>query len=154
MASSDDVPEKTRLLRDADKALADVRQLGDLVIAAFFEREKPKERQARLAAYWGLTQDWVDGRGPLPEPDGGREVRVTFHWEVEYPEVFTRANPGFDVFVGNPPFLGGRNITKRLGETYNNWLCEVHEESSGAADLVAHFYRRAFDCFGRAARSA
>jgi hypothetical protein len=142
MASSDDVPEKARLLRESNRALADVRRLGDLVIAAFFEREKPKERQTRLATYWGLTQAWVDGRGPLPEPD---EARATFHWEVEYPEVFTRANPGFDVFVGNPPFAGKNTITASSGANYLQWLLELHEESHGNADLVAHFYRRAFD---------
>ena len=28
------------------------------------------------------------------------------HWEIEFPEVFDRENPGFDAFVGNPPFAG------------------------------------------------
>jgi len=31
-----------------------------------------------------------------------------FNWEVEFPEVF--ANGGFDVVVGNPPYIDGRNI--------------------------------------------
>ena len=34
-----------------------------------------------------------------------------FHWEIEFPEVFDRDNPGFDAFVGNPPFLGGKRIS-------------------------------------------
>ena len=39
-----------------------------------------------------------------------------FHWEIEFPEVFDRENPGFDAVVGNPPFLGGkRNRRGRLG---------------------------------------
>ena len=29
-----------------------------------------------------------------------------FHWEIEFPEVFDRENPGFDAIVGNPPFAG------------------------------------------------
>ena len=29
-----------------------------------------------------------------------------FHWEIEFPEVFDRKNPGFDALVGNPPFAG------------------------------------------------
>ena len=119
----------------ADKALADVRQLGDLVVAAFFEREKPKERQTRLAVYWGLTQDWVDGSGPLPEPYGGRQARVTFHWHIEFPEVFTGQGQGFDAFLGNPPFLGGKRISTVLGDSFRDWLATAHEEASSKVKL-------------------
>jgi methylase of polypeptide subunit release factors len=34
-----------------------------------------------------------------------------FHWELEFPKVFGRENPGFDAIVGNPPFVGGQRIT-------------------------------------------
>src|SRR5271157_197550 len=27
-----------------------------------------------------------------------------FHWELEFPEVFRRDNPGFDIILGNPPW--------------------------------------------------
>ena len=59
--------------------------------------------------------------------------------------MFTRANGGFDVFVGNPPFAGKNTIAAANREHYLEWLLETHEESHGNADLVAHFYRRAFD---------
>src|SRR5262249_16126324 len=36
---------------------------------------------------------------------------VPFPWELEFPAVFARDNPGFDAFVGNPPFLGGSKIS-------------------------------------------
>jgi hypothetical protein len=29
-----------------------------------------------------------------------------FNWEIEFPEVFDRKNPGFDAIIGNPPFAG------------------------------------------------
>ena len=45
MGASDDVPGKVRLLREADEALAYVRLIGDLVVSAFFEREKPRDRE-------------------------------------------------------------------------------------------------------------
>ena len=37
--------------------------------------------------------------------DGEKPVHP-FHWEIEFPEVFDRENPGFDAIVGNPPFAG------------------------------------------------
>ena len=68
-----------------------------------------------------------------------------FHWEVEFPEVFDRENRGFDAFVGNPPFAGKNAVAAGNIGGYPDWLKTRHEESHGNADLVAHFFRRAFD---------
>jgi hypothetical protein len=62
--------------------------------------------------------------------------------------VFARANGGFDAIVGNPPFAGKNTISgARAG--YLDWLKQIHEGSHGNADLVAHFFRRAFDLLRR-----
>jgi len=37
------------------------------------------------------------------------EEKRFFHWDLEFPEVFFRNNPGFDIVIGNPPYL---NISK------------------------------------------
>jgi hypothetical protein len=71
-----------------------------------------------------------------------------FHWEVEFPEVFSRENGGFDAIVGNPPFLGGTVIGTRLGIDYHHSLMEFHQLHAtrlGNADLVAYFLNRCFD---------
>lgn len=69
-----------------------------------------------------------------------------FHWTKEFPSIFHSTERwGFDAIVGNPPFLGGRNISASFGKSYNRWLTRLHPGSSGEADLVAHFLRRAFD---------
>ncbi|MBI1849413.1 MAG: N-6 DNA methylase [Planctomycetes bacterium] len=138
-------------LRDIwDKAqfeLSKTRLAGDLVVAAFFEGEKPREREVKRSEYLklfngggadrlrGWLDDWRDAEKPL----------APFHWEIEFPEVFDRKNPGFDAIVGNPPFQGGRNVTATQGDSYSSWLLALHEGSSGGADLVAHFFRRAFN---------
>lgn len=154
LATSDDVPRKEHLLRDAEDALADVRLIGDLVIASFFERDKPKERKALRAACAGMVAEWLgrDGVGRRADlaamADGLREDTHSispFHWQIEFPEVFTRANGGFDVFVGNPPFLGGKRISSSFGDRYRDWLVGVHPDGSANSDLVARFFRRGFD---------
>ncbi len=169
MGASDDVPEKRRLLKEAEEALDDVRLIGDLAVSAFFEREKPKERQTLRATYAGKVQQWLApsvpsstasvGDGPEAVPNAPGRIELVgiaaalregvhpispFHWEIEFPEVFTRPNGGFDVFVGNPPFLGGKRISTLQGESYRDWLDVIHMQSTSNADLVAHFYRRAF----------
>lgn len=143
MATSDDVPGKARLLREADDAIEDVRRMGDLVLSAFFERDKAKARLALRTAHFAHVQRWIDAGGNRPEfPEASA---CGFHWHLEFPEVFTRSNPGFDAFVGNPPFAGKNTITASSGANYLQWLLELHGDSHGNADLVAHFYRRAFN---------
>jgi hypothetical protein len=84
---------------------------------------------------------------------------LPFHWEIEFPEVFTvgakgNVTGGFDVLVGNPPFAGKNTLIDAHADGYLDWLLRIHEESHGNSDLVAHFFRRAFDmlrsrgCFG------
>ncbi|MCX7214499.1 MAG: ATP phosphoribosyltransferase regulatory subunit [Burkholderiales bacterium] len=74
-----------------------------------------------------------------------RPVRRPFHWPLEFSEVFHSDRHGFDLIVGNPPFLGGKQMPTRLGPSYCEALKAFFTDSKGAADLVAYFFRRAFD---------
>ncbi len=69
---------------------------------------------------------------------------LPFHWQIEFPEVFARQNGGFDAIIGNPPYAGKNTIIEGNRENYLDWLLTVHAESHGNADLVAHFFRRAY----------
>ena len=135
------------LWRDAQDALIDVRLFGDLVLAAFFEGSKPKERESRLRAYQEAIVNRESRRHAveLEERRNAEMPFAPFHWEIEFPEVFERENPGFDGFVGNPPFAGKYTVGAGNVTGYPSWLKETHEESHGNADLVAHFYRRAYN---------
>jgi very-short-patch-repair endonuclease len=66
-----------------------------------------------------------------------------FHWELEFPEVFKQG--GFDVVLGNPPFLGGLKISGTLGDKYRQYLEVAFAPFKGTADLCSAFYRRAFN---------
>ena len=133
------------LWRDAQDALIEVRLFGDLVLAAFFEAAKPKERESRLQAYQEaiLNRESRRNAADLEERRNAEMPFAPFHWEIEFPEVFERENPGFDGFVGNPPFLGGKRISTIQGPPYRDWLAAVHEGSNSNTDIVAHFFRRA-----------
>ena len=63
---------------------------------------------------------------------------------MEFPEVFARENSGFDAVVGNPPFAGKNTIIGGNAKSYLPWLQTLHDGAHGNADLVAHFFRRAF----------
>lgn len=159
LEADDDVvaPElKRQKLELADEALNMVREAGDLVIAAFFGAEKEKGRNSLREIYLAKFNEGLHQLLVNLELDGiRRELRsgerpvTPFHWEIEFPEVFERENPGFDAIVGNPPFAGKNNLINGNRAGYLDWLKVQHPESHGNADLVAHFFRRAFDVLRR-----
>ena len=138
--------ELDALKNRSDSELRGVRVYGDLVLLAFFKGTKPAEREQvreehaayvlsdRADRYRDEIEAWRTADPPL----------APFHWEIEFPEVFERENPGFDAVVGNPPFAGKNTVIAAHVAGYLHWLKAMHEESHGNADLVAHFFRRAF----------
>jgi hypothetical protein len=165
---------KAQKLALADDALSKPRLIGDCVIAAFFAGSKPKDRQAIIdrltepvedllcgtgdyvAARGRLTDlaNWLHGKprdktlaandNALAPAERISHPLTPFHWEIEFPEVFQRENPGFDAIVGNPPFAGKNTLAQAVGESMPDWLQIAHPHSHGNSDLVAHFFRRAF----------
>jgi hypothetical protein len=75
--------------------------------------------------------------------------RRPFHWPLEFPEVFDAGespdgSAGFDAFVGNPPFIGGKKLTGEFGDDYRDYLIErLANGIRGHADLCAYFFLRA-----------
>jgi hypothetical protein len=135
----------------AECEMRTVRLFGNLAVAAFFEADGPKHRDAKRLAFGaaianGTAERYEDHLSDLRQAD---PPLAPFHWEVEFPEVFDRPNPGFDVIVGNPPFAGKNSVGAANIDGYLDWLKGLHEQSHGNADLVAHFFRRAFNLLRR-----
>ena len=124
------------------------RIVGDAVIAAHLLRRQAARAGAGAAE--GRKLDHVEPAELGPAARQGRRRSGAemgwrpFHWEIEFPEVFARDNPGFDAIVGNPPFAGKNTISAASGPRYLPWLQTLHQGAHGNADLVAHFFRRAF----------
>ncbi len=165
--------EKERLLLDAEDALDRVRLIGDLVIGAFFSQAKDKDREKERNRRLDLVEQWLgsERRGDAANADEIlselrglqaelKRTQVPFHWMVEFPEVFYAERPDpldggrrngaayVEAFIGNPPFMGGSNISSNFGDSYLDWLLSLHASAHGNADLSAHFFRRAFKLIG------
>ena len=142
--SSSSEQELSLVLEEVDDELRSVRKFGDIVLSAFFDKDKARARELQRQEYAdSVVQDGLNSVNvslvnldPPVEP---------FHWELEFPEVFDRENPGFDVIIGNPPFAGKNSILNSNAVGYLDWLKQVHPQSHGNSDLVAHFFRRAFN---------
>jgi hypothetical protein len=146
-----DTKQLEELWRDTNDVLATVRTLGDLIVATFFSEQSDKARKRALDALVPKVQAWLATGAYEPELKGlvadlreGEKPVPPFHWGIEFPEVFGREKPGFDCFVGNPPFLGGTTIATRMSLRYHYVLMALHAVTLGNADLVSFFLRRCF----------
>jgi hypothetical protein len=146
--------DTTRTIQEArhravEGRLAPIRTMGDAVISAFFAADKPKAREKKraeiesfLAGSLGTQVQQLEAAAASLR--NGKRPISPFHWQIEFPEVFTGPNGGFDAIVGNPPFAGKNTIAAGSRAGFGSWLQTLHEGAHGNADLVAHFFRRAF----------
>lgn len=154
--ADEDELNKRRSWQEIEAILDHLRLAGDLKVAAFFKGSKPKDREKLEKEYQTLLLEGSDQdlEAIAASLHRAEKAITPFNWEIEFPEVFDRENPGFDAIVGNPPFAGKNTTINSNPEGYVDWLKIVHPESHGNADLVSHFFRRAFTitrhkgCFG------
>ncbi|MCX6876630.1 MAG: hypothetical protein NTW21_22905 [Verrucomicrobia bacterium] len=158
------IETKNHLHAEAEAATAKIKALADVLIAfelrgldggAYEDQRTAEAEKVQL-----LMKRDADARIEISNPKSelaraarkALRERRPFHWAVEFPEVFARG--GFDAFVGNPPFMGGRKISTNLGVDYLNYLLNTRTRITGIADFVCHFFRRSFEllsnrgCFG------
>jgi hypothetical protein len=154
------VEEKAASLALAEERTAALRTVGDLIVGAALEEVAGEADSATVveAAAEEISALLSSSRVDSPErlsaragdalmvarAPGDPDPPKPFHWVIEFPEVFERDNGGLDAVVGNPPFLGGKRISTELGTTYEAALKLDMPSVRGAADLSAHFVRRAF----------
>lgn len=133
----------------ATTALTRAHLVADAILWSYFSADKARDRAARLAEVqqcvlapgpesWAQLAAW---QAELRADPIGIE---SFHWELAFEDVFSRANPGFDAIIGNPPFAGKNTIAAGHARAYPDWLKTLHDGAHGNADLAAHFFRRAF----------
>ena len=151
----EEITAKAAAYRDLQhgKALHGLKLLADLQVMQFFISKTRENKGAYVTdkAYFGYLQ----GGQEIPFD---MEVAIVdqaathrfFHWFLEFPGVFASTDRnaeakdnGFDVILGNPPFLGGKKLTGTYGSNYLEFLKYAYAPI-GAVDLVTYFFRRIF----------
>jgi hypothetical protein len=141
----EDVEAQEKLLKEADDKIARLRCAADLLVAAEFWGEDARDKQERVRHFANVSGHYVE-HGPTEEfeqkAQKERRGQKMFHWPLEFPEVIVNRG-GFDVFIGNPPFMGGSKITGNLGVEYRTLLLTcIAADTKGSADLCAYFLLR------------
>jgi hypothetical protein len=117
-------------------------KLKDISVLSSFVHQSIAGDKESLDALKGIASRGLNT--DLPERN---KTRKAFHWSLEFPEVFSSLDAGFDVVVGNPPFLGGLKLFTNFGEAYRTFLFDYIAEgvtgTRGAVDLCAFFFLQA-----------
>jgi hypothetical protein len=155
----EDVQRQEQLLIEANEKIARLRCAADLLVAAEYWGENAKDKMERVrqaavkSGYYvekGPTEEfervareaWTGNREPSSRTTvhGPRTTLSPFHWPLEFPEVIVKRG-GFDAFVGNPPFMGGKKITGSLGTHFRDFLVQcLANGAKGNADICAYFF--------------
>ena len=147
------IDAKQRLHAEAEAALENVKALADVVVAlellgldgrAYDDARTVRAEQARVLMM--RDADALRDRSAAINRllTFGRDElrgRRTFHWAIEFPEVF--ALGGFDALIGNPPFMAGKSIGTHFSDEYSLAIKRSTNAGKGAADLCAYFFLRA-----------
>ncbi len=113
--TAEQVKEKTRIYNEEfEKKSIPFKTIANLWLCNYFGNEVP------FSEYSELQMALTNGKSEIWEKYSKEQwfktaLRIAgekhfFHWELEFPEVFfekekKKGNPGFDIVIGNPPYI-------------------------------------------------
>jgi hypothetical protein len=151
------ITEKKRILLnnifgvDIDPQAVEVTKLSLLLKVLEGENSQTLENQYRLFHERALPDlannikcgnsligpDFFDNLDPTSITDELRQKINSFDWHTEFPQIFSRKNPGFDAVIGNPPYLYS------AGQSYPQYFARTYHLAQYQADFYAYFTEKA-----------
>ncbi len=144
--SVEDAELQRRLLDEAEALGKRLGYAADLLLAVEFRGANASRKEdLRIAAAVEANQYLEHHTTEEFKAAASKALdgHATFHWPLEFPEVFVERG-GFDAFIGNPPFMGGKIISTAFGQPYASYLRCNYADAKNTADLCAYFFQRAY----------
>ena len=93
------------------------------------------ERQAVLDKCEKLISELNDENKSLQERAG---INIPFfEWKILFSEIFDNDDSGFDIIIGNPPYIR----QEKLAHSYKKLLCSIYPNyGEGTADILVYFF--------------
>ena len=85
-----------------------------------------------------LNQNIKCGNSLISDPAVAGEK--AFDWQREFPKVFEKG--GFDVVIGNPPYVNAIEIKKSYTKEAFNYIKKNYETAKGTVDLYIYFFEK------------
>lgn len=125
---------KVKRLRKLSGELFQMTKQGQL-----FEMSK-REKAAWNKKVAKLTQDTKKLEAEIEEIKANKIFENAFEWRFEFPEVLNDDGDfvGFDLIIGNPPYLQ-LSKTEDITKEYKNYLLETYETSGGRLNTFIFF---------------
>jgi len=143
----DDYARKQAMLEEITqrKDLWRLRTLANLQVAQFFIPKTPENR-----AFICTEEEYRDYLMGKRNPQSQAVAKANavgfkerfFHWFLEFPDILERG--GFDLIIGNPPYLGGQALSGTYGHDFCEWV-KWEYAPAGLSDLAVFFLRRDFE---------
>jgi len=146
-----EVEESARVYGHVVKELEPYRKVLDIFVARHFLNNG---LQLLIDGTKGNPLDIVEGKvvfGNKKEDNKLRELlekafklaeeKRFFHWELEFPEVWQREKRGFDVVLGNPPYVRIQEMKKSRKEEVN-YFNKVFQTPEGSYDMYILFIEK------------
>lgn len=121
-----------------------LRQLADAQVAQFYLPKTPDNRGKHITQE--TFKRWLTNLNPSGD---GIATATTIserkrfgHWFIEFWGVVDAG--GFDLIIGNPPYLGGQALSGSYGHAFCEWV-KWEYAPAGLSELVVFFLRRIYD---------
>jgi len=83
-----------------------------------------------------IGPDFYDSIDPDSITDDLRQKINAFDYKSEFPQIFSRKNPGFDAVIGNPPYLYS------AGQEYIDYFATTYRLSQYQTDFYVYFIEK------------
>ncbi len=160
----DTIGDETRQDVDAKKALYDqlieseeytrIRLLADIRTGIFFGA-RPSDSSDASRQYGNLTWSILEGDRRQWEQQirsGWRRNAILlarefafFHWELEFPDIFTRAEGGFDAVIGNPPYVRSIRLKAESERSWEYYRSSFKTTEKGEFDIYFPFVEQGLE---------
>lgn len=158
-----EVEESAKIYDSVIEQLEPYKKLLDVYTADFFLRPKKKsklkEYQSPLNLLAGIKGDplhVISGKIDLTKEEQNlintalnlAKIKRFFHWKLEFPEVWygegrKKANSGFDVVIGNPPYVDSETMTTKMPDERRFIAESLHYTTAkGNWDIYIAFLER------------
>ncbi len=117
-------------------------QVASIPIAEFYIPKTPANDSALIsdAQFRRFWNEGIVAQGQGVGSAWATSVQKRFfHWFLEFPDVVSRG--GFDCILGNPPYLGGTDLSGTYGYPFCHYV-KWQYAPAGLSDLVVYFVRR------------
>jgi len=126
-------------IKKSEEKLRELKKLHKQFFNEEDNREKNKLRNSIDRLEWELIEETLkeeNNEGAIEKLNDIKKSKSKpfFLWKLYFAEVFQRENPGFDVVIGNPPYVGQKG---------NNNIFQLVKNS----DLGRRFHQRRMDYF-------